>query len=402
MSVYLYTALRQDNSYVKDRISAFSQKRASQLLEKDDLLIINIKREKKESWKDIVIYSSISRQEKIQFVRHLHAFLDSGVSLDRSLSIAVEQMTNPKFKTILSDIHEKVVKGQPLNSSLRAHNRYFSNYFINMIRVGEESGRLDNILKHLLEQQEKEYEMITRVRGALIYPALIVLVAILIIIFLLTFVIPTIASTLSEYGAELPLPTKIIIAVSDFVIHRWWFVLMVLISFFGSIYYAIKKYRWGKRAYEKFLFKTPGIKTIVLNYNIARATRSVSAPLLSGLGLDKSIELSQKTLSNNHYQEAMHHCLVVVQKGIPLSEALLRYPEMFTPNVTRLVEVGEKTGRIDEMMSRLADFHEKTLFNIFGNISSIIEPFLLVMIGLVVGFITVSVLTPIWRFAETI
>jgi len=402
MNSYIYTALLQsDNSYAKGQIRARSMKKAIANLEKDGFLVINIKQESRFNLRNFSIYSSISRLEKIYFTRHLYSFLDAGITIDQSIKIAGEQIDNKKFKEILRDVHEKIRNGQTLSSALGAHTKYFSKYFINLIRIGEESGNLDGILKHLLEQQEKEYELISKVRGAMIYPAIIVLAAFGIVIFMMTFVVPTITSVLTENGGTLPLPTRIIIAISNFLVNYGFYALGVLVIFI-FLTARLARTKKGRWFFESIYFNMPYFNKIYIEYNIARFTRSMTAPLMSGLAVDKSLELAVETTHNLHYRASYEKGIEVVRKGVPLSEVLVGYPDLYTPNVVRMTEIGERTGKFDHMFMKLADFYERSVFNTFNNLSSIIEPVLLLAIGLMVGFIAVSILTPIWKFAETI
>ena len=401
MHSFSYAALSSDNSYVKGLIKERSRKRAIAKLESEGLLIINIKEETGRGWNKMLNWSTISRLDKIYFTRHLHAFMEAGIALNEAIKICVEQITNKKFKAILQDIYEKINGGQNLHQSLQPHNKCFSSYFVKLIKVGEQSGRLDATLKHLLEQQEKEYDLITKIRGALIYPIILILAAVSMIIFMMIFVVPTIAGLLTEYGSDLPITTKILVGASNFFVQYGIFFIPVIILLIIFIPKLLKTKK-GKWYFEELLFRLPIIKKIVIEYNIARFTISMSAPLLSGLAINKSLELAAETCQNSHYRETINKGLKFVYKGIPLSEVLHGYPRLYSPNVVRMIEIGEKTGKFDQMFARLAVFYEKSVFNTFNNLSSVIEPFLLLTIGFIVGFIAVSILTPIWKFTETI
>lgn len=402
MSQFDYTALSEaDNAYVKGQIRANSPKKAIAKLEREGFLVVNIKREPKFSLKNFDIYSTISRLEKIYFTRHLHSFLDAGISFNQSIKIAAEQIDNRKFKEILNDVHDNITKGRTLSASLEAHSKYFSKYFIKLIRIGEESGTLDTVLSHLLKQQEKEYELLSKVRAALIYPAIILFAAIMIVVFMMTFVIPTISKVLLENGGKLPLSTRIIIGISDFLVNYGPHFLAGL-AVAAYILAKLLKGKKGRWYMESLLFRLPFIKKVYIEYNIARFTQAMTAPLLSGLAVDKSLELAAETTGNLHYRESYFKGIEVVRKGIPLSEVLIGYPMLYPPNVTRMAEVGEKTGKFDHMFVKLADFYERSVFNTFNNLSSVVEPVLLLSIGLIVGFIAVSILTPIWKFTDTI
>lgn len=402
MAEYSYTAIREaDSFYFKGKVSERGKKRAVAKLKADGLLIVQIKKEGTSFFKQEINLLGISRQDKIQFTRHLHVFIDAGIALDRAIKIAAEQMTNKKFKDLLWDIYENIVKGRTLSSSLANHKKYFSPYFINLIKLGEESGRLDEVLKQLLEQQEKDYELLTKVRGAMIYPAVILTAAVAVVVFMMTFVVPTISSVLLDYGGTLPLPTKILIATSDFFINYGLFLLPLVVLCIFLLRLAAKTPR-GKAYYEKIIFKLPLVGQINREFNLARFTRSMSGPLISGVSIDKSLLLTADACQNSHYKKSLKEAIKLVRHGVPLSETLGAHPKLYPPNVRHMLEVGEKTGKFDYMFVKLASFYEKSVANTFANLSSVIEPFLIIFLGFVVAFIAVSILTPLWRFTDTI
>jgi type IV pilus assembly protein PilC len=401
MHTFNYAALKADNSYIKGQIKSRSRKTAMNKLAEKGVLLINLTRESQSFWEKLATYSTITRLDKIFFTRHLHSFLDAGIALNQAIMMAAEQTTNKKLEEMLKEIYKKINQGQTLSKSLEPYNKYFSNYYIKLIKVGEESGTLDNTLEHLLEQQEREYELLSNIRGALIYPGVVIGAAIAAVIFMMTFVVPTIASVLLEYGGELPLTTKMLIAFSNFIVEYGLLLLPGVILLAMLLRMSVKR-QPGKRIFDKILFTLPMIKKIVIEYNNARLMRALCAPLLSGLSINQALELAAGTSNNSYYKQSMVAAQPIIQKGIPLSEVLRGYPELYPPNVVGMIEIGENTGKIDDMMKRLAHFYEQSVFNTFKNISTVIEPFLLLAIGIIIGFVAVSILTPIWKFAETI
>ncbi len=396
-----YSALDEDNSVVKGTIPAGGRKAAIKALEKQNMMVINLKRENTRDWWNLVVFSTVGRLEMIYITRHLHSFMESGIVLDQAIKIAAEKTSNPKMKEIMNDIYHRIIGGQKLHAALSAHKKYFSSYFINLIKVGEESGTLEQTLNHLLEQQEKDYDLLTKTRGAMIYPVIIIFVAIAVVALMLTFVVPTIASTLKEYGAELPLPTRVMISLSDFLVKYGILVLAGIILLIMLLIHAVKRPK-GRRYWEKFLFALPIIGKIVKEFNIARFSRSMSAPLLSGLSIDNSLKLAADVCQNTHYKTSIESSIQFVRKGIPMTDVMHGYPKLYPPDVIRMLEIGERTGKFDHMFNRIALFYEKSIYNTFTNLSSVIEPFLLVTVGITVGFIAVSILLPIWNFSETI
>lgn len=401
MSTFTYTALDQSNTYIKGTIKAISHKRAVLRLKKQQLLVINVIRKKTSYLDSLRMISTISRTDKIHLTQHLYTFLEAGIELDRAVMIASEQTFNLKLKEVLSDIYRNVRQGQKLHESFQKYSKYFSSFFINFIKIGEMSGSLDKSLLHLLEQQEKDHDLVTKTRGALIYPFLIITAGIGMIIFMMTFVVPTISNMLKEYGTELPITTKILVALSDFLIANGLFVLFGLLVLFFIFLRSIKT-TIGKWYWDKFLLSIPLVKKIVIEFNSARIARSLSAMLKSGVSIDNALEYSVLVSNNSHYQKSINEAIIIVRKGIPLTKVLHGYPKLYSPLIIQMLEIGEQTGKTDVMSEKIASYYEKRIINVLQNLSSTIEPILLLIIGLIIGFVAVSILTPIWKIAETV
>ena len=402
MAVFSYKALDKANNYTKSVIEARTQKRALLQLEKEGFLVVSIKQEKRHTFLDTeLVKQRVRRLDKILFTRHLHTLLESGIALDQALKISSEQSSNKTLKKILIELHQKVKKGQTLNSALRAYPKYFSPFFTNLIQVGEKSGTLEDVLMHLLEQQEQDYELITKTRGSMIYPAVIIAAAFLIVILMMTFVVPTITELLLEYSVDLPLTTRMLIFASQTLNTYGLLMLLALILTVVGLRQWVKKPS-GKKHWDEFKLSLPILRNIVVEFNLARFARSMSSLLKSGMSIDEALDLTATVSGNVFYKDSIRSSIAFVRKGVPLTEVLHGYPKLYPPMTTRMIEIGQKTGKTDNMFTRLAIFYEKSVLNTIQNLSSIIEPVLLLLIGIGVGFIAVSILTPIWKFAETI
>ena len=401
MAIYKYAAVNGGNQLSKGFIKARTNSQAVQQIKDKGMFLLNLEKEPTRIIHKLQTYSTVSRLEKIQVTRFLYTFLSSGLSLSKALEIAKEQTGNYRLQDILEKVREDIQGGQSLSKSLETYRRFFGPYYINLIKVGEGSGTLEDTLKHLLEQQERDYELISNVRGAMFYPVIVILAAIAAVTFLMIFVIPTIADVLTDYGSELPIQTKILVATSNFFVE---YILFLLPAFVLAIYSfrLLIKTKLGQWYFEAILLKTPLLKKMVVEYNNARIMRALWAPLKSGLNFNKALELAAQTCNNAHYRQSIEKSAELIHRGVPLSEVLRGYKELYPASVYGMIQVGESTGRIDDMLKRLSEFYEQSVNHTFKNISSVIEPILLIFIGLIVGFIVVSVLTPIWKFSETI
>ncbi|MBI4092354.1 MAG: type II secretion system F family protein [Candidatus Kerfeldbacteria bacterium] len=402
MGTFFYSALDLTNSHVKGKVDARSSRAAVATLEREGFQIINLREEKGERFSRFQrSLLGVSTQEKIFFTRNLYTMLESGIALDQAVKTTAEQTTNGTFREALLDIYQRIQKGQTLHSALSQHRQYFPEFFVNVVRVGETSGRLDEVLSFLLEKQEKDYDLKTKARGAMIYPAIILTALVVMVVSMLVFVIPRISDVLHQYDVTLPLATRILLWLSNFLLHYGLYMLPAVVVLLVLFRRATRAGR-GKWRWDSFVLAFPRINTIVREFNLAQFSRSLSALLKSGMSIDQALDLAAGVTTNSHYQRTIRSGIPFIQKGIPLSEILKGHPKLFPPLTSRMVEVGEKAGKLDHMLTRLAAFYEKSVQNSLTNFSAVIEPVLLLCIGLAVGFVAIAVLTPIWSFSKTI
>jgi len=353
------------------------------------------KRSSQSKWK---IFSGISLKDKMMFARHLGVMLSSGLSVPRALDVISNQTKSKKFKNILAKIGEDVKTGNTLADSL-AKAGVFDDLSVNMIRVGELGGSLEEVLVLLADQLEKEHNLISKVRGAMYYPSVIFIVMIGIGIAMMTFVVPQLTAVFSDTQATLPASTKMIIDSSNFMAGHKLLVLffIIFIVLFVIIFFKTKM---GKRAAAFLSLKTPVIKNIVVKVNTARFARIYASLLRSGVPVTESLKIISETLTNRYYQDAFKKVGAEVQKGKPLHEELAAYPKLFPILIVQMVEVGEETGKTVDVLSDLARFYEEEIDQLTKNLSSIIEPVLMVIIGSAVGFFAISMIMPMYSIMD--
>jgi len=346
-------------------------------------------------WK---IFSGISLKDKMMFARHLGVMLSSGLSVPRALDVISNQTKSKKFKNILAKIGEDVKTGNTLADSL-AKAGVFDDLSVNMIRVGELGGSLEEVLVLLADQLEKEHNLISKVRGAMYYPSVIFIVMIGIGIAMMTFVVPQLTAVFSDTQATLPASTKMIIDSSNFMAGHKLLVLffIIFIVLFLIIFFKTKM---GKRAAAFLSLKVPVIKNIVVKVNTARFARIYASLLRSGVPVAESLKIISETLTNRYYQDAFKKVGAEVQKGKPLHEELAAYPKLFPILIVQMVEVGEETGKTVDVLSDLAKFYEEEIDQLTKNLSSIIEPVLMVIIGSAVGFFAISMIMPMYSIMD--
>lgn len=401
MPNFLYTALTTDNAYRRGTLVASNAKKAHQELDRQKLTVITLQREHRDSWFNRELSQSVSLQEKILITRHLQTMLAAGIALDQALKTLAEQTDNRHIRTVLSDIERRTKAGQPFHQSLRQHPKYFSNLYVNLIRVGEASGKLDQTLSYLLVQQENDYRLRTKIFNASLYPAIILTALIAMVTLMLVFVIPQIETVLNNYDVGLPLQTRILLWLSRGLTHYWYIVVPCVALILFGIRTIFRTAR-GRRAWDRFVLRLPVVRQLVKEVNQAIITRTLTATLKSGLSLDQALELTVSVTGHTDYRTSLERAIRLVRRGVPFNEILRGSPVLYPPLTTRMIEVGEKSGQLDPMLEKLAEFYETSVETKLNNLSSIIEPLLILTVGLIAGYVAISVMAPIWSFSKTV
>lgn len=341
-------------------------------------------------------FNRVGIVERMMFARNLSVMIGAGLAMTKSIEAARNQTANETFKLILDDILNSITKGKTFADSLEPHEKIFGALFIRMIAAAETSGKLESTLKILARQMKRDHDLSSKVRGAMIYPAIIFTVLIAIGVLMMIFVIPTLTQTFNELGVELPLSTRVIIASSNFILNFYWVLLIIIpVILYGA--FRFLKTATGKRLFDRSILRVPLFGPLIQKYNSARFSRTLGSLLSSGVSIISSLEITSGVVSNALFQDAIKQASIEVEKGKQLNEILKRYPRIFPPLVTQMVEVGEETGTLSHMLFRLALFFEEDVTATTKNLSSIIEPVLMIVVGIVVGFFAVAMMQPIYN-----
>ncbi|MFH0819774.1 MAG: type II secretion system F family protein [bacterium] len=346
-------------------------------------------------------FKRIPVKEKIFFVQHLEVMLKAGISLAEALKTLSLQTENKRFKEIIVDITQGVEKGEPLSNHLAKYNRVFDNLFVNMIKAGEASGQLENVLRRIYIQMKKDHELRSKVKGAMIYPAVVVFAMIVIGTLMIVFVIPKITAVFKEAEVTLPLPTRVLMATSEFVIQNY---LVVIIALIGLIYFFFKliSTKRGKYIFHSILLRLPIIASIIKKINLARFSRTFSSLLKTDIPIMQTLDITANILGNVLYKEEVLKASRSVTKGISLGELLKKNGSLFPPVVTQMILVGEQTGSLDNVLEELAEFYENDIDQIMKNLPSIIEPVLILILGVAVAGMAIAVIMPMYSLTQAI
>ncbi|MBI5369961.1 type II secretion system F family protein [Candidatus Uhrbacteria bacterium] len=337
----------------------------------------------------------LSAKERLVFAKYLAVLLGAGLPIDEAINVLKEQ-SKRSLARILEGLSVHLKQGDTLAAGLADFPYVFSPLFINLVASGEASGNLQENLKQLVVQMQEEYELNGKIRGAMVYPIVIITVALLIAAGIFIFVLPNVIGLFESLKVELPLTTRILIAIAQFVTHHG---TVTAISVFGFIIAVLvaRKIAWFRPAFHRFALLMPIFGGIVKKVNLARMTRSLGTMLHSGIPIDEAINITRSTVNNIHYQRLFDELKTAIELGGEVSSVFKKHPHLVPPMASRVIFVGEQAGSLDEMLMYLADFYEQEVSEVTKNLSDLIEPFLLILIGVFVGGIALSIMTPIYQ-----
>lgn len=398
---FSYTAQRDKETYsgtleAKDRFEVYRYVRS------EGGVVVSVT-PNKHSLFDIAYWnaklSTIKEHDKIVLASNLSAMLSAGLPVSRALAVAERQARNPKLKHTLLMVRGDIQKGGALYAALDKFPNIFSKLFVAMVRAGEKSGTLDEALTSISDQLGNAYALKKRVKGALIYPSIIVFAIIAIGFLMMVKVVPTLAATFNDLGAELPAATQAIIDTSNFLVNYTLAVVLGAVGFVLVVRAGLHTQR-GQRIRDKVLLKTPLIGELVKEINSARMARTASSLLAAGVGVVTALEITGEVVQNHYHKDVLVLAQKKVQKGEPLSDVFIQREDLYSPLVGEMIAVGEETGALADMLSRVADFYENEVAQKTKNMSTIIEPFLMLIIGTAVGFFAVAMVGPIYSLSN--
>src|SRR5258708_4064930 len=344
---------------------------------------------------------SIKLLDKITFIKNLSVMIKAGLPVSRALRILTAQTPNPRFAKIIADISRQLEGGTSLADAMLKHPKTFSSIFISMVRVGEMSGNLEQNLSYLAEQMQRDYDLMSKARGAMTYP-IIIMVALGIVGFLMfTLVLPNLTSTFVDLHVQLPFMTRVVIGMVDIFAHYGILLLLgMFLAIFGLLYW--RKTDGGKQVIHKAVLYVPVFGPIVIKINLARFVRVFSSLIKSGMSIVEALEVSSNVVGNIYYQKVIREAAAKVKIGSPLTTAFKKEPKLFSNLVIQMMEDGEESGTTDGGLAYVANFYEAEVDQTMKNLSSILEPVIMMVIGTVVAFLAVALITPIYSITQSI
>ncbi|MBI4359012.1 MAG: type II secretion system F family protein [Candidatus Nealsonbacteria bacterium] len=404
MPRFSYTAKSQSGVTKSGFLEAKDEQELANFLRQEGLFLISAQTKELSQGNRASIFSfqrGVSVSDKLFFIRNLRVMTVAGVSLPRAIETLSAQAQNQRLKKALAEIGEKVVHGQTLSEGLREYPDIFPEIFQNMVKVGEESGTLEQVLKNLSQQLEKQQELRSKIVGAMVYPMVVVSAMIGIGFLMLIIIVPQLAETFAELELSLPFTTQIVIGLGTFLRTRWYLLPLIILGAVFSVR-GLSRTQVGKQFLDKIFLKIPVLSRLVKETAAANFTRTLSSLISSGVPLVRSLEIIAGTLNNIYFRNSLLEAAEKVRKGARLSESLKPYESLYPPLVVQMIEVGEETGETSQILEQLATFLEDEVANTTKNLASLIEPLLMLAVGGAVGFFAISMIQPMYSMLEAL
>ncbi len=346
--------------------------------------------------KKIKIFERVSKKDVVNFSRQLSLMFKSKIPLVQSLHSISEQTKNPGFREKILMISQEVEGGTSFSQALAVHPKLFSSFYVSMVKAGEASGTLSESLTYLADHLEREYHLQSKIQGAMIYPALIVVVVIGVLVMMMFFVIPNMTKVLLEMDQELPLVTKIVIAISDLLRSWGWLVFLLSVGAFVALT-RYTKTAGGKKIKDKVFLRIPFLSSFLRMVYLTRFAENLSTLISGGIPIVRSLEITAEIVGNDVYQQIIFEIKEEVVRGENMSKVLARHPDAFPPILTQMVAVGEKTGTLDQSLMSVVDFYRKELERAIDNLLSVLEPVMVIFLGGIVAGLMGAVLLPLYK-----
>lgn len=400
MKKFKYSARDNTGKVIEGEIEAKDTNSVADILHDRGLITVSIKEGMAfdiEKLNEINI-GGIPMKDKVVFMRQMATMVGAGLPITRALEIMVQQTENPKFKNVLKSVLKSVEAGKTLSNSFREQDEVFDSITVNLIEAGEESGNLEVILERLAKELEESQALSTKIKSAMIYPIIILLVIIAVILMMMFVLVPSMAEIYKDFGAELPLITRVLIGMSDFFLTYWWGMLLVVIILgVGAKYYLGTE--TGKNNWDKVILKIPVVGNIAEKMQLSQFTRILALLLSSGLSIIKALELTAQALSNSVFRATVTQARSEVEKGGPLALPIAR-SDHFPLLVSSMIAVGEETGEIDSVLNKVSEYYKDEVDTATSNLSTVLEPMFLIIMGVAIGFIALAVYMPMFSLSS--
>lgn len=399
MAFFVYKVKTDAGDMLKGKVEAQTIEQATQLLRDRNWFIISVQPFQDSEFKSMMqIFDRVKFEDVVNFTRQLATMITAGLPLTEAFGI-LEQQSKPAMRKVIGLISKEIEGGSSLADAMaKQEGSVFSRVYIALVRAGEAAGVLDTILKRLADTLEKQREFQAKTKSALIYPAIVTVAMIVVAFIMMTFVVPKLTSMYTDFGAALPMPTQILISISNVFVKFWY---IIIVGTVGGIYFLRKwkKTEQGARAFDKLFLKLPVAGILIKQVILTEFTRTISLLLSAGISLLTALDIVADAMDNVLYREAVRNVAKDVEKGVSLSDAISKYP-LFPVLLGQMISVGEQTGKLDEVVLKISAFYESESEHAIKNLTTAIEPLIMIVLGVGVGFIMIAVIMPIYNLTS--
>ncbi len=400
--LFKYRAIDQDSHEREGTIEAPSQEVAIAALQRRNLIISSIQSNEEKGLleMEIPLFNRVSNKEIVILSRQIATLFEAQVSALRIFRLLAAEVDNKRLAEVLSAVADDLQGGSPISKALGRHPKVFSNFYVNMVRAGEESGKLSETFGYLADYLDRSYDVVSKAENALIYPIFVIAVFFGVMALMLTLVIPKISAVLLDSGAKVPVYTRIVIGFSNFLVNYGIFILIALVA--GGIYlWQLRKTAQGKLVLDGLKLSVPYVGDLYSKLYLSRIADNFSTMLLSGVSVVEALDITASVVENAAYEQVLHEVGADVKGGSSISDAMAKHPEI--PGImVAMVKVGEETGELGKILTTLAKFYNREVTNAVDTLVGLIEPIMIVLLGLGVGTLLAAVLLPIYNLAGAI
>jgi len=402
MQKFKYSARDIEGKTVQGVIESRSKQAVAEILQSKKLIIVSIEEDIGLNWSKLqeINIGGVPMKEKVVFMRQLATMIGAGIPLTQALEILEAQATNPLFKRTLSDVLGEVQGGLGLAEAFRKSKDVFDNITLNLIEAGEQSGNLETILERLSIELEEQKKLTEKLKSALIYPSIIMIIIILVILLMMFVLVPAMAEIYEEFGAELPWVTRFLITLSQFFLSYWWLLIIVL-SVLGIVYKSYSDSPSGKKFVHKTSLKVPIFGSILSKIQIAQFTRVLALLMNSGLSIVRALELTAGSMNNVIFKTAVLEATKEVEKGVALALPIAR-SQIFPLIISQMIAVGEESGEMGKVLDKMSEYYNEEVAVATGNLTTLMEPIMLLVMGGVIAFIALAVYMPMFNLSSVI
>ena len=401
MPTYKFKAMDLAGATASGEVEALSEYDVSAQLKARGLVVIDVVTKYKSRELNLELFPHVKADELATATRQLSTMINAGMSILRALSVLEGQAKNKLWKSTLGSVRADVESGSSFSDALERHPKVFNPLYVNMVRAGEAGGLMEEVLMRVADQLEKDASLRRQVRAAMIYPALVITFAVGVMLALCAFLIPVFVNVFKQFPGKLPTITQVMVDFSHLLTRSWYILLLVVVAVVGTFIYW-KRSSWGRPQWDQVRLRFPlKIGEVVQKVSIARWSRTLSSLVAAGVPVIQALEITGRTGGNIVIERAMNDVITSVKSGGNLSDPLLNAP-VFPPMVSQMVAVGEETGSLDEMLSRIADFYEDQVTAAVKALTSILEPVMIIVVGAIVGVVVISMYLPLFDVYKAI